>query len=45
VGHLLSLPHCKSRECLMYNPLTLDDIARQKRGFCHGCRGLLEKPS
>lgn len=33
VGHLLFLMHCRSRECLMANPLTLDDITRQKRGF------------
>jgi len=45
VGHLLSLPHCRSRECLMYNPLTLDDISRQKRRFCPECRDLLGKPS
>jgi archaemetzincin len=38
VGHLLSLPHCRCRECIMYNPLTLEDLTRQKRWLCHGCR-------
>lgn len=42
VGHLLSLPHCPRGECIMHNPLTLEDIARQKRWFCPGCRSRLE---
>jgi len=41
VGHLLGLPHCRNRECIMYNPLVLDDINRQKRGFCPACRAHL----
>ncbi|MCQ8893079.1 MAG: peptidase M54 [Methanolinea sp.] len=38
IGHLLSLPHCRDPACIMYNPLTLDDLTRQKRWFCPRCR-------
>ncbi|HOT03240.1 MAG TPA: matrixin family metalloprotease [Methanolinea sp.] len=38
VGHLLGLRHCRNSECIMYNPLVLDDINRQKRWFCPECR-------
>ena len=38
VGHLLGLGHCRNPECIMYNPLVLDDMSRQKRLFCPSCR-------
>lgn len=38
VGHLLGLRHCGNRECIMYNPLLLDDINRQRRWFCPACQ-------
>lgn len=38
VGHLLGLAHCADPECIMHNPLLLEDITRQKRAFCAGCR-------
>lgn len=41
VGHLLGLAHCRNRECIMYNPLLLDDISRQKRWFCPACQETL----
>lgn len=41
VGHLLGLAHCQNAECIMFNPLLLDDISRQKRWFCPTCQGIL----
>lgn len=37
VGHLLGLAHCQNAECIMFNPLLLDDMSRQKRWFCPAC--------
>jgi archaemetzincin len=41
-GHLLGLDHCRNRECIMYNPLTLEDLDRKRRGFCPACKKLLD---
>ena len=41
VAHLLGLDHCLNRECIMYNPLTLDDLDCKIRWFCPGCQGIL----
>ncbi|MCU0632789.1 MAG: peptidase M54 [Methanolinea sp.] len=43
VGHLLGLAHCRNRECIMFNPLLLEDINRQKRWFCPACQEYLQK--
>lgn len=45
IGHLLSLSHCSNRECIMFNPLTLEDLTRQKRWFCTDCRQSLDRVS
>jgi len=45
VGHLLGLDHCRNPECIMHNPLTLDDLDRKRKAFCTGCKGLLESGS
>ena len=42
IGHLFGLDHCMTPECIMHNPLTLDDLERKKRWFCPECKGLLE---
>lgn len=42
VGHLLGLLHCTDRECIMHNPLTLEDISRQKRVFCPTCQAQVQ---
>jgi archaemetzincin len=42
IGHLFGLDHCIAPECIMHNPLTLDDLDRKKRWFCSDCQGLLE---
>ncbi|NYT06784.1 MAG: archaemetzincin family Zn-dependent metalloprotease [Methanomicrobiales archaeon] len=43
IGHLFSLEHCTDPECIMYAPLTLDDLDRKKRRFCPECRNLLDR--
>lgn len=43
IGHLFSLDHCTDPECIMYAPLTLDDLDRKKRRFCPDCRSLLDR--
>jgi archaemetzincin len=45
VGHLLGLDHCRNTECIMHNPLTLDDLDRKRRVFCTRCQTLLESGS
>lgn len=42
IGHLMGLVHCRNPECIMYNPLLLEDINRQKRWFCPSCREKLQ---
>jgi archaemetzincin len=42
IGHLLGLDHCIAPECIMHNPLTLDDLDRKKRWFCSDCKDLLD---
>jgi archaemetzincin len=42
IGHLFGLDHCMTPECIMYNPLTLDDLDRKKRWFCPCCKELLD---
>jgi archaemetzincin len=42
IGHLFSLEHCSDPECIMYPPLTLDDLERKKRRFCPYCRNILD---
>jgi archaemetzincin len=42
VGHLLGLDHCMTPECIMHNPLTLDDLDRKKRWFCPVCKNILD---
>ncbi len=41
IGHLLDLDHCPDPSCIMYQPLTLDDLDRKERAFCKGCRDRL----
>jgi archaemetzincin len=41
IGHLFSLGHCTDPECIMYPPLTLDDLDRKERRFCPDCRSIL----
>jgi archaemetzincin len=41
-GHLFSLEHCDNPECIMYPPLTLDDLDRKKQWFCASCRTRVE---
>ncbi|OPX69137.1 MAG: Archaemetzincin [Methanoregulaceae archaeon PtaB.Bin056] len=45
VGHLLGLAHCPYPECIMHNPLILEDIMRQKRAFCPACQAQLQRLS
>jgi archaemetzincin len=42
IGHLFGLDHCMAPECIMHNPLTLDDLDRKKRWFCSDCQDLLD---
>jgi archaemetzincin len=42
IGHLLGLDHCPDPLCIMYQPLTLDDLDRKERAFCEGCRDRLD---
>lgn len=42
LGHLFGLDHCRETGCIMYNPVTLDDLDRKRREFCPGCREKLE---
>jgi len=42
IGHLFGLDHCPIPECIMHNPLTLDDLDRKKRWFCPDCKKLLD---
>jgi archaemetzincin len=42
IGHLLGLDHCRDPACIMHNPLTLDDLDRKRKAFCHDCQVLLE---
>ena len=42
IGHLFGMEHCIIAECIMHNPLTLDDLDRKKRWFCPGCKDLLD---
>lgn len=43
IGHLLGLPHCPDRECVMYKPDTLDELDRKKKVVCPLCRELLDQ--
>ena len=38
IGHLLGLPHCNDRECVMFRPDTLDELDRKKKVLCPTCR-------
>jgi archaemetzincin len=38
IGHLLGLPHCSDRECIMFKPDTLDELDRKKKVICPSCR-------
>jgi archaemetzincin len=38
IGHLLGLPHCSDRECIMFKPDTLDELDRKKKALCGTCR-------
>ena len=38
IGHLLGLEHCLDSACIMFQPLTLDDLDRKERVFCEVCR-------
>jgi archaemetzincin len=38
IGHLLGLPHCSDRECVMFKPDTLDELDRKKKVLCPSCR-------
>ena len=41
VGHLLGLPHCTNRECIMFRPDTLDELDRKKKMLCPDCANSL----
>jgi archaemetzincin len=43
IGHLLGLPHCPDRECVMFKPDTLDELDRKKKVVCPVCRKLLDQ--
>jgi archaemetzincin len=43
IGHLLGMPHCPDRECVMFKPDTLDELDRKKKNICPACRELLDK--
>jgi len=38
IGHLIGLPHCTDRECVMFRPDTLDELDRKKKSLCPACR-------
>lgn len=42
IGHLLGLPHCTDRECVMFKPDTLDELDRKKKVLCPSCRVQLD---
>ncbi len=42
IGHLLGLPHCSDRECVMFRPDTLDELDRKKKVLCGSCREQLD---
>jgi archaemetzincin len=42
IGHLLGLPHCSDRECVMFRPDTLDELDRKKKVLCPSCRERLD---
>ncbi len=42
IGHLLGLPHCSDRECIMFRPDTLDELDRKKKALCRSCREQLD---
>ena len=42
MGHLFGMDHCITPECIMHNPLALDDLERKKRWFCPECKDLLD---
>jgi len=42
IGHLFMLEHCDDSRCIMFPPLTLDDLDRKKRWFCPSCQAMLE---
>jgi archaemetzincin len=42
LGHLFGLDHCREPDCIMHNPLTLDDLDRKRRDFCPQCRERLD---
>jgi archaemetzincin len=42
IGHLLGLPHCTDRECVMFRPDTLDELDRKKKVLCPHCREQLD---
>jgi archaemetzincin len=43
IGHLLGLPHCSDRECVMFRPDTLDELDRKKKTVCPACREELDR--
>lgn len=43
IGHLLGLPHCPDRECVMFKPDTLDELDRKKKILCPSCREHLDR--
>jgi archaemetzincin len=42
IGHLLGLPHCSDRECVMFRPDTLDELDRKKKVLSPSCRERLD---
>ena len=42
IGHLLGLPHCSDRECVMFRPDTLDELDRKKKVLCPSCSEQLD---
>jgi archaemetzincin len=42
IGHLIGLPHCEDRECVMFRPDTLDELDRKKKMLCPSCRKQLD---
>jgi archaemetzincin len=43
IGHLLGLPHCPDRECVMFRPDTLAELDRKKKVVCAVCREHLDE--
>ncbi|HOT95048.1 MAG TPA: archaemetzincin family Zn-dependent metalloprotease [Methanoregulaceae archaeon] len=41
IGHLLGLPHCPDRECVMFAPHSFDELDRKRKMVCPACTARL----